>query len=828
MFNFASKIIKIVMRVANLPFLFLFFFSVLSFSQNREKIIVSGTITNKSNQPIEYALISFTNIQTGKVSGGGSSDTSGKFAIDVLPGKYTIKIEAISYKSISLKDKEFSKNNSLGTISLDEDVKQLEAVVVKTEKAAVEIKLDKKVYNIGKDLAVKGGTASDILQNIPSVSLDSDGNVSLRGNENVKILIDGRPSNAINVADALRTIPADALDRVEVVTNPSARYDAEGGAGILNIVLKKGKTNGLNGTIMATVGTPDNEGLNVNLNFKSDDFNVFTTQGFNYRNNPGNAKLNSRYLDDFNNTKSYIDESRESERINRTYNGSFGLDWFLTKSLTWTNIVNYRKSNGDNTEDIDYVNYDINRNYNFTNFRNNTTETKSQNVEYTTSFLQKFSTSGHQLSVDGNFSVNRDSDIATILKSATNDTTTSQDNSKNIQKQNRNLVQVDYVLPFAKDARFEAGYRGSFIDNTTDYQVLSNGTLLTNFTNILNYKEKINAGYVQLGNKFNKISVFAGLRFEDSNIQINQLTSQDFRTKKYNNFFPSATLGYEIDDKSSVMFSYSKRINRPRGRQLNPFSNYSSNINLFQGNPDLNPSITDVVEAGYTKKVSSKLNFSTSVYYNATKNTFQMIRRESGDFVGTTPVMLNTFINLANEYRVGLDVSFGYNPYKWWKINGGFNAYNVKTEGVYTYTNYLNQEVTKDFGFNTNTWNAKINSRITLPYKIEWQTNMNYDAMQKNAQGKTLDVFAMNLGFSKDVLKDKATLALNVNDVFNSRKRRMETYVPYTVETYQSMQFRRRQVTLSFTYRFNQNKSDKEKTKTKRDDNGGDDFQMQG
>jgi hypothetical protein len=205
-----------------------------------------------------------------------------------------------------------------------------------------------------------------------------------------------------------------------------------------------------------------------------------------------------------------------------------------------------------------------------------------------------------------------------------------------------------------------------------------------------------------------------------------------------------------------------------------------------------------------------------------------MIRRESGDFVGTTPVMLNTFINLANEYRVGLDVSFGYNPYKWWKINGGFNAYNVKTEGVYTYTNYLSQEVNQDFGFNTNTWNAKINSRITLPYKIEWQTNMNYDAMQKNAQGKTLDVFAMNLGFSKDVLKDKATLALNVNDVFNSRKRRMETYVPYTVETYQSMQFRRRQVTLSFTYRFNQNKSEKEKTKTKRDDNGGDDFQMQG
>lgn len=814
------------MKLSKIFFAFIFIFSIVSFSQNREKIIVSGTITNKNKQPIEYALVSFTNTQTGKVNGGGSTNTSGKFSIDIFPGNYTVKIEAISYKTKELKDQKLIENSSLGNISLEEDIKQLEAVVVKTEKAPVEIKLDKKIYNIGKDLTVKGGTASDVLQNIPSVSLDSDGNVSLRGNDNVKILIDGRPSNAINIADALRTIPADALDRIEVVTNPSARYDAEGGAGIMNIILKKGKTNGLNGTIMATAGNPDNEGINVNLNFKSDNVNFYTTQGFNYRNNPGRAKINSRYLDDNNDTESYIDESRKSKKIARTYNGNFGLDWFITNTFTWTNAFNYRRNSGDNTEDIDYVNYDLDRNYTFSRFRNNYDDVKSENVEYTTSFLKKFNDKGHQISVDGNFSKNEDSDYATILNSANNSTTTSIDNSKNVQTQRRDLVQLDYVLPFAKDARFEAGYRGSFTDIITNYQVLNNGVINTNYTNILDYNEKINAAYAQLGNKFKKFSVFAGLRFEDSNIQINQLTSQIYKTKKYNNFFPSTTIGYEIDSKSNLMFSYSKRINRPRGRQLNPFNNYSSNINLFQGNPDLNPSITDVFEIGYTKKVNSKFNFSTSLYYNSTKNSFQMIRRETGDFVGTTPVMINTFINLANEYRMGIDASFGYNPFKWWKINGGFNLYNIETKGIYTYTNYLNQDITKDFGFKTNTWNAKINSRITLPHKIDWQTNMTYDAQQKNAQGKVLDVFAMNLGFSKDVLKDKATIALNVNDVFNSRKRRMQTYVPYTVETYQAMQFRMRQITASFTYRFNQTKTDKEKPKSKRDENGGDDFQM--
>jgi outer membrane receptor for ferrienterochelin and colicins len=271
--------------------------------------------------------------------------------------------------------------------------------------------------------------------------------------------------------------------------------------------------------------------------------------------------------------------------------------------------------------------------------------------------------------------------------------------------------------------------------------------------------------------------------------------------------------------------SYSRRISRPRGRQINPFSSYSSNINIFRGNPDLDPAFTDAVDLGYLKRWS-KLTLSTSMYLNRTTDAFQFVRQESGDVVivdgQETPVIITTPINLATEYRFGFEFTLNYTPYKWWKLNGNFNFFRNETQGDYTYTDFQENDVTQNFDNIAYSWFARLTSKVTLPYKIDWQTNMNYNAPQDNAQGKTHGQFGANLGFSKDFFKDKTTLTLNIQDVFNSRKRIVDTYLPGTLNSYSEMQWRTRQVMLSFTYRFNKKK---EREKPQRENGEGDDFQ---
>jgi outer membrane receptor protein involved in Fe transport len=669
---------------------------------------------------------------------------------------------------------------------------------------------------------VKGGTVSDILDNIPSVAVDAEGTISLRGNENVRILIDGKPSNAINITDALRMIPADAIDKVEVVTNPSARYDAEGGGGLLNIILKKGKNKGFNGTLLGTVGYPENDGLSGTLNYKTKKVNFFTTQGYNYRSNPGNAFVDSRYLNADGSTKNYVYEKRANERLGKGYNGSFGMEWNLTETASWTNSINYRNSINNNVDDVNQYNYDLNQVYTYTRNRTNIEDGKSKNIEYTTNFTKLFKKQGHKLTIDGNISSNTDDNVALITDTTNNTSTIKIDNTYNFQKQERVLIQSDYVLPLGKDSQFEAGYRGDNLKLVTDYKVVNDGVNNPNFTNVLEYIEHVNALYTQYGTKINKLSMLFGLRFEDSNIQINQLATNDYNTRKYNNFFPSAFFTYQITEQSSASISYSKRIQRPRGRQINPFNNLSSNTNIFVGNPKLNPAFTDAIDFGYLNKFG-KATFNTSLYLNKTTDSFQFVRSETGTFVNSIPVLKMSPINLATEYRVGFEFTLNYSPVKWWRLNSNFNFFKVETKGNYSYVNFAGTTINQNFDNKANSWSTRLTSKITLPNKIDWQTNMTYNGAQSNAQGKVGGVFGMNLAFSKDVLKDKATVSFNVSDVFNSRKRIMDTNLVGIVDSHAEMQWRVRQFTLSFTYRFNKMKNEKEKPmkKLSPDNEGG-------
>jgi len=662
---------------------------------------------------------------------------------------------------------------------------------------------------------------SDVLDNVPSVTVDAEGNVALRGNENVRILIDGRPSGlaGINIADALKLLPADAVEKVEVITNPSARYDAEGGGGIINIILRKGKSNGVNGSVILSAGNPETYGVSTTLNKKSDAYNLFSNFGYNYRNNPGNSLTNAEYFNPDGTTSQFINERRTNERLREGYNANFGIDLNLSKSLSWTNALTFRENTGKNPDDVFFYNYDAFKNPTFIRNRLNDQISDEFSIEYSSNFVKKFDKDDHKLTVDIAISDNRENETSTIYDQiVTNPSSLFIETTVNKQKQQRNLFQTDYVLPIGKESRFEAGYRGNFLKNLTEFEILP----ASPYSNTLEYNEFVNAFYTQYGSKINKFSYFFGLRFEDSNIDVNSLTSNSFNNKKYNNLFPSATFNYEFSESSSISLSYSKRINRPRGRFLNPFSSYSSNINIFQGNPDLNPSLTDAFDLGYLKRWE-KLTFNTSAYINVTNDSFQFIRRESGLFVNGVPVIVSTPINLAKEYRAGFEFNLNYTPYKWWRLNGNFNFFKRETQGNFSYINYLDELVIQNFDNVAVSWFARINSKITLPYKIDWQTNATYNAPQNNAQGRSLGVASMNLAFSKDVLKDKGTISVNVSDVFNSRKRIMETNIPNIVSSYSEMQWRVRQIMLTFTYRFNRQKNEKDK-QPKREENGDGDF----
>lgn len=808
-------------NLKNLAPFILLLLSLISYSQQRPagpKINVTGTIIEAVNQkPLEYATITLKNTTNPKIVFGGITDNKGNFSVEIAAGTYDIIFEFISFKSSEMKQKEITSNTNLGKITLAEDVTQLNEVVVRAERTTVEIKLDKKVYNVGKDLMVKGGTVSDILDNIPSVSVDVDGTIALRGNDNVRILIDGKPSTAINVSDALRLIPADAIDRVEVITNPSARYDAEGGGGLLNIILKKGKTNGLNGTFIANTGFPDNHGITGNVNYKTNDVNFFTNQGFSNRNSPGFNNVDTEYLSPSPTSPQFISERRNNNRYSNSYNGGFGMEWFINDNTSWTNSVNYRNSEGANITDATFTNIFAD-NSTLIRTRDNRDTSNEESIEYNSNFLMKFKRDGHKLNVDYQSSFNRENSESIIFDSQFPNAA-----SFNDQTQNRNLIATDYVLPFGKGMQFEAGYRGEFTVQRTNVGIFEDNVSLEDLSNIVEYREFVNALYTQFGFKKNKFSFLFGLRWEDSNIEVNLLDQNNFNDKKYNNFFPSSFVTYQINEESSTSLSYSKRIRRPRGRFLNPSSDFSSNINIFQGNPDLDPALTDAIDIGYLTKFGSKITFNTSIYGNRTNDVFNFVRKESGEFTSDgIPIILFSPVNVATEYRLGFELNTNYTPFKWWRLNYNFNFFSIETQGEFRYIDFNDNPVVQNLDNKATSWSTRLTSKITLPYKIDWQTNMNYEGRQRNAQGLRRGIFGANIALSKDVLKDKGTIAFNVSDVFNSRIRGVETFLPGAIDSFSEFQWRVRQYTLSFTYRFNKAKNERERRPRNFQEDGGD------
>ncbi|SDW02384.1 outer membrane beta-barrel protein [Aequorivita viscosa] len=813
---------------------------VLAQQSEKKQVTIKGKILEDgTNHPLEYATVSFTDA-SGKIVTGGITDTEGLYNIKVPAGVYTVKYEFISYKTKTLPDQNLTSNTTLPTISLAMDSASLDEVVIRAETTEVQIRLDKKIYNIGKDLTSGGATVSDALSNVPSVTVDVDGAIALRGNENVKILINGKPSAiaGFGSTDALRQLPAEAIERVEVITSPSARYDAEGTAGILNIILKKEKTLGLNGSISTSIGVPLNSSTSGNINIRTDKFNLFNTTGIYYRKAPGHAKFDNRYF-----SRSFVDDSgqtitidppfdniyedRTYDRERKGFNTNLGMEYFLTDRSSITGSVFYRASKSEDVTENNTFRYQNNL-LSDQSLRIENEDEDDTTIQFALNYENRFNDKGHKLTADLQFEDSKENEQALIRdfkKIPTNELLPKE--LINTDETGREyLAQVDYVLPIGENAQFEAGYRGDFNETTTDYmlqnEVGNSGNYVRNdsLSNKFNYEQNVNAIYSQYGNKFGKFSFLLGLRLENT-VMKGKLDAEDVTAstslnlnfdKNYTGLFPTVNLTYEIKESENITLGYNRRINRPRRWYLNPFPSRSSETNIFQGNPGLDPAYASAFDLGYLKRWK-KLTLTASIYYQHETDSFERIQEETGEQTQNGVSIIRSLpINLSTNQRYGFEVGLLYNPFKWLNLNGSFNYFQFKTEGFYNDI---------DYGAENTSYFGRFSSKVKLPLKIEWQTNAFYRGPSNNAQTESDPILSVDMAMSKDIINDNATISLNASDLFNTRKRNSIT----TTNTFTSeseFQWRARTVTLTFSYRFNQSK---QRQRGQRgggmDDNGG-------
>lgn len=781
----------------------------------REVTITGKVIDKETKQPLEYATIAFFSKRQNKIVTGGITDIKGDFSIPVPAGMYDVTIEYLSFKTQTIPNKRLTKNENIGAFSLEIDAEALEAVEVIAERTTVELKLDKKIYNVGKDLTVRGGTVSDVLDNVPSVSVDVEGNVALRGNDNVRILINGKPSGLVglNSTEALRQLPAEAIEKVEIITSPSARYDAEGTAGIINIILRRSKLQGLNGAITVNGGYPLNAGISGNINYRTGDFNFFNTSSYRYRKVPGQSSTETKFL----NSGTSLNEFRDFDRIRKGYTTNLGVEWYINDTASLTTSVVLRDSDNESNTTNESFGFDPSGNP-FDLLRMEDELEDDKTIQYSINFDKQFNgDSEHRFTFDFQFENSKEDENGLVTQNAG-----FAERAVTLENQDRILLQTDFVKPVGENSQFEVGYRGNFNELDTDYALEfykdGNYVLDTLVSNNLIYKEHINAFYSQFGSKIKeKFSFLLGLRLESTRITIDQATNGDFERKNYTELFPTVNLGYEISEDQNITLGYNRRIRRPRSYFINPFPSRSSATNIFQGNPNIDPSFSNGVDLGYLNKLG-KLTLNSSIYFQHATDVFTFISEDTGDTVligGTEIPIIRRFpINLATNDRFGFEFTVTYRPSRKWNFNGNFNLFQSETKGDYDGINYDAKNVS---------WFIRFNNKFTLPGEIDWQTRLFYRGPRETAISKSKGMFSTDLAFSKDLFKDNASLAFNISDVFNTRKRSSET----TTETFYSeseFQWRKRSFNLSFTYRFNQKKNQRRQ----RGQNGDDDQDFEG
>ena len=561
------------------------------------------------------------------------------------------------------------------------------------------------------------------------------------------------------------------------------------------------------------MGHPDSGGISGNINYRTGDVNFFNTTAYNYYERPGYSYNFTTYKD----TGNFIDEKTDWINNGKGLTTNMGVEWYVNESSSITASVVYNDNDNDGEAVNRILQYDADFNLTGENIRIKPEPSDSKTIQYALNYTKNFETSGHKLTFDFQYEDSDENEFEFVNQNGIDS-----ERAFTGEDQSEVLLQTDYVLPIGENKQFELGYRGNFSDKATDYVFEAFNTNTNNFevdnnlTNLFNFRVYINAAYSQFGSKINKFSYLLGLRVENTQITIDQPTSGDFEKKNFTGLFPTVNLSYELNETASLTLGYNRRISRPRGFQLNPFPSRSSLTNIFQGNPDLNPSYSNSFDLGYLNRFG-KFTLSSSLYFQRTTDEDEWVSIDTGNTVDingeSVPIIQRTSVNAGTNERYGFEFNLNYSPSKKWRINSDFNFFKSITDGEF---NGINLDA------NNVTWSFRFNNKYTLPGAIDWQTTMRYRGPSEDAQNKRRGNFSSTMAFSKDIFKEKASIAFNINDVLNSSRFRGDVDSE-TFFSRREIRFRGvRSYNLSFTYRFNQKK------KESRGNRGGGDFDFEG
>jgi len=772
-------------------------------------------LDSETKDDLSYASISILTIDSILIS-GGISDEKGKFNVEIDPKEMMKKIREnrlsktenerrdlslfaeISYvgyenKKINLPFTSENREINLNEIFLVSDATSLEEVTVRAEKSSLELKLDKRVFNVGKDLSNKGGTAEEILENIPSIDLDIEGNISLRGSQSVRILVDGKPASMMGLdgANAFKQLQGNEIDKVEIITNPSARYSAEGSAGIINIILRKERLKGLNGSINLNTGYPKQQGVSTSLNYRKNKFSIFASINQSYRESKGGGFTNSDFFLSDTTYSSKVNRDRTSERL--SYGARTGFSFFPNKNNIFSFSFSTRIGESDGGSENNYFDYDSSGSEIGKSLRTENSNRIYESYNYNFSYNKNFNNPRHNLKLNFSWSnspnenTNNYNEPSENLKQRTNQNSERYDQS----------IRVDYTYPFNENkGKLEIGYK-------RDYDKMKSNYLAEQFgdgrwkrippSNKYDYFQDVNSLYTQLANQNGKISYQFGLRFEDTNFFADLIETNETTKLKYSNLFPSAFLTYEFSDKESIQISYSKRLRRPRFWDLNPFYGLGDTRSTYTGNPFLKPELTDSYEIGFLKEFKLG-NFYVGSYY---RNTTDVIERILD--VNDKGYSVYKPINLGFTNAYGIELNGNIEFTNWLNTTGSFNFFQSETKGEYN---------DKNFYAKSYSWRTRLNNTIKMfSNKLEGQITFDYRGPSEDPQGKNLSSYAIDLGLSKDIFKNKkGTISFTVRDLMKTRLRRYERSGEnfFTVGEYS---WRRTQdFRLSLQYRINQNK----------------------
>lgn len=739
----------------------LLFSAVTVFAQVNGSI--SGKIMDENGQPLTGASVALYDTSKSNVITGASSNQNGDFSIEAQPGSYLLEVTFVSYKSYSQTlNVRSGEESDIGQIRMQPTSQSMSELYVRAERSEMQMNFDKRVFQVGEDITSLGGSAIEVLNNVPSLSTDIDGNLSLRGNQSVRVLINGKPSSMVSGdVDALRSIPASMIKEVEIITNPSSKYAAEGSAGIINIILKKEERRGINGSVSAGTGLPQEYEGSTNLNYRVNDVNFFFNGGLDHRTEPESGSSFQRFSGP--DTTYMYSERTDANESELDGDLRLGADFYLSKNEVFTASAYFSTEEAINDEDISYTDFEYTPGA-FTGdvieeiFRDNREVANEKDLDFNLDYENKIDGDEHKLAADASFDISResaDNNIRETVQQGASDPLFQRIADGEEEMDLR--VNAEYVRPLGENGRLETGIRSNteWSDNTYGVEERQNGTWvsLPAFNDNFLYLENVNAAYATLGTEWGSFSGQLGVRLENTRIRTEVKSTGNVNDQNYVNLFPSVFLNYSFNEQQSVQISYSRRLSRPRSRELIPFVDFDDPRSQFTGNPNLTPEFSNSYEAGYLHywKTGSLL---TSFYYRYRTDVTERITEQEQGVIRIFP------INLATEEAWGVEFSADQKIAGALSINANANLFRSNSDG-----SYLGQI----FSNKAEIFQGRMRLRWDIFQNWKYQASLRYRGPRKTTQGSREGMTMVDTGFSREFLDGKALLSLNVRDLLDSQ-----------------------------------------------------------